>query len=234
MAISIAAPSDYDGIRAIWEERFTADEKYLRVMFSKIIPLCTSYVYKNADGEIVSVASFMPMKHIDSAKNATLRGWYMFGVATLEKATGKRLAANTISYATEDISRSGYHFIFERPANQSLNNYYLKLGFSKALKRLPMAFSTLPKECSTENKPGNSHPITAPEYILEQINRKYNKKFLWENNGVLEGLIELGELDEHINSEGFNTAESTYIAINPLNDTPSDTFNHTFFCFPME
>ena len=49
MAIVIATVPDYKGIRTIWEERFTTESKYLEVMFTRIMPLCTSYIYKNEE-----------------------------------------------------------------------------------------------------------------------------------------------------------------------------------------
>ena len=230
MAIFIATGADYKGIRSIWEERFTTESEYLEVMFSRIMPLCTSYIYKNEKGDILSVASFMPMKFIDSTQNDVLHGWYMFGVATREKAEGKRLAAQTISYAIDDISTKNYQFIFERPANQQLNNYYLKLGFSKALKRAPFAFSSRKDQCSSGNTAESCNQKTLPEYILEQIEMSFERKFIWENPKILQALIALGELESHPTEAN----DETYIAINPLNGTPSETFDDAFFCFPME
>lgn len=230
MAIFIATEADYKGIRTIWEERFTTEGEYLEVMFSRIMPLCTSYIYKNEDGEILAVASFMPMKFTDSAQNSVLHGWYMFGVATLEKAEGKRLAASTISYAINDISTKNYQFIFERPANQQLNNYYLKLGFSKTLKRAPFAFSTHKDQCSSGNIAESSNQKTLPECILEQIDMNFERKFIWKNPEILQALIDLGELESH----PIEVPDETYIALNPLNGTSPDSFNNAFFCFPME
>lgn len=230
MAIVIATYSDFKGIRTIWEKRFTTESEYLEVMFTRIMPQCTSYIYRNDDGEILSVASFMPMKFIDSTQNIVMHGWYMFGVATLEKAEGKRLAASTISYAIDDISTKNYQFIFERPANQQLNNYYLKLGFSKTLKRAPFTFNNRKERCS----PGNISEVypqkPLPEHIVEQINKNFKRKFLWENLEILQSLIDLGELEAH----PTEVPDETYIAINPLNGTASETFDNAFFCFPME
>ena len=230
MAIFIATGADYKGIRTIWEERFTTEGEYLEVMFTRIMPLCTSYIYKNENGDILSVASFMPMKFIDSTRNDVLHGWYMFGVATREKAEGKRLAAQTISYAIDDISTKNYQFIFERPANQQLNNYYLKLGFSKTLKRVPFAFNTGEKGCSPGNTAESCNQKTLPEYILEQIEMNFERKFIWENPEILQALIDLGELESH----PVEIHDETYIALNPLNGTSPDSFNNAFFCFPME
>ena len=230
MAIVIATVPDYKGIRTIWEERFTTESEYLEVMFTRIMPLCTSYIYKNEDGEILAVASFMPMKFIDSTQNTVLHGWYMFGVATLEKAEGKRLAAQTISYAIDDISTKNYQFVFERPANQQLNNYYLKLGFSKAIKKIPFTFNTGKDRCSSGNKTENTFHKPSPECIVEQISDFFYRKFIWEKPEILQSLIELGELEAH----SSEISDETYIAINSLNGTPPNAFDNAFFCFPME
>lgn len=234
MGISPASCADLKGIRAIWEERFTTDKEYLEIMFNRIIPFCTSYVYKNEAGKILSAASFMPMEFIDTSKQKSLEGWYMFGVATLENASGNRHAAKTILYAIDKISTKGYHFIFERPANQDLNSYYLKLGFSKSIKRIPFIFKTGSITGSSGNKQGTNKTKYTAQCILEQIEEQFKKRFVWKAPDILEGLIELGEVEYHNSTLSSITKEDTYIAINPLNGVTPETFNNTFFCFPME
>ena len=135
MPIKVASREEFEGIRRIWEEQFTTDTEYLQTMFTRIMPLCTSYIHKEGD-KILSVASFMPMQFKDSSSGTELLGWYMFGVATLKEAQGRKLAAGIILEAIKEFGSKNYHFIFERPAYQSLNSYYLKLGFSKPEKKI--------------------------------------------------------------------------------------------------
>lgn len=234
MGISQASHTDLKGIRDIWEERFTTDKEYLEIMFNRIMPFCTSYVYKNEAGKILSAASFMPMEFIDTSKQKSLEGWYMFGVATLENASGNRLAAKTILYAIDKISTKGYHFIFERPANQDLNSYYLKLGFSKPIKRIPFTFKTDSITGSSGNKQGINKTKYTAQCILEQIEEHFKKRFVWKTPDILEGLIEIGEVEYHNSTLTSNTKEATFIAINPLNGIAPEIFNNAFFCFPME
>lgn len=233
MQISIAQKEDIEGIRKIWEEQFTSDKEYLEVMFNRIIPLCTSYIYKEA-AEVLSVASFMPMKFIDSSIGLEYEGWYMFGVATLNKAKGRRLAAKIIIQASEEIETKNYHFIFERPANQSLNKYYLKLGFTKSLNRIPHRFPTQFKSCSSGNNTTASPQETLAEGILEEIRENYARRMEWQNLRLLENLIKLGELEWNNNNLSSKEDETTYIAIKTLNGIAPQTFNGCFFCFPME
>lgn len=229
MPISIAIKEDFKGIRDIWEEQFTTECDYLEIMFNQIMPLCTSYIYTEGR-DILSVASFMPMKFIDTSRNIERAGWYMFGVATLKRAQGRKLAASIISNALSEFKSKNYCFVFERPANQSLNEYYLKLGFTTSIQRLPHLFSSMNTHCSTKN----NTEIFPPQTILKEIRRGFPKRFEWENVDLLKGLVSLGEVQYHNNSSINSTKEKTYIAVNPLNEISPEEFHDTFFCFPME
>lgn len=234
MPIIVANSADFSGIRRIWEEQFTTEPDYLNVMFSQIIPLCTNYICKEGD-EILSVASFMPMHFYDTERNLHLDGYYMFGVATLTKAQGRKLAVQTILHASNAIESKGYQFIFERPANQGLNNYYLKLGFTAPITRTHYRF--LPHNTiGTLGSNMDTHPYhPSPDSILTQITQNFSKAFIWKDTAVLQGLINLGEVNEHNTSLNSDTLkEEVYIAIKTLNGTKPEIFSNVFFCFPME
>ena len=219
-----AKAEDLNGIRAIWEEQFTTDEPYLSIMFTEIMPLCSNYICKE-NGKTVSALSLMPMKFVDSAGGTTLEGWYMFGVATLKEYWGKRLAAQTIEYAASCKEKEGCDFIFERPAQQSLNGYYSKLGFTKHLPRIPHLFATPFTTGSTGN---------IATSIINEIRAVFTKRFEWQNSRLLEGLIRLGELEYHNLNHCNTPLKETFISIRTAKDFPEGTFSKTFFCFPME
>ncbi len=233
MGVTVAEISDFAGIRRIWEEQFTTDAEYLQVMFNQIIPLCTNYIYKEGE-EVLSVSSFMPMKFYDSTKNMELNGWYMFGVATLKKAQGEKMASKTILEAIRQFGSKNYHFIFERPANQGLNKFYLKLGFSKSLKKVPYRFVSPEEDGSSWNTGCNSEAKACSKRVLNEIQLRFPKRFEWADTQLLEGLIALGEVEYNNNNISNSTEENTYIAINALNNIDPDSFSGTFFCFPME
>ncbi len=224
---------DFDGIRKIWEERFTTDATYLNTLFTRIMPQCRSYIHQE-NGEILSVISLMPMVHY-TKEGSTGNGWYMFGVATLRKAEGKKLAANLIRKASEDLKTEGFSFIFERPANQSLNKYYLNLGFSISVPKLPYPFNILDWSKKEPDPTENMMEAHLPEAITSGIMRDFESKFIWKKNEILEGLIALGELREHL--LGYKPdpdQKETYIAVNPLDSPNPEIYRNTFFCFPME
>lgn len=237
MQISKAGIGDLAGIRSIWEEQFTTDGKYLEILFGKIMPQCTSYVCKE-NGAIVSALSLMPMVFINDITGTKLNGWYMFGVATLKKFWGKKIAAQAIEYACTCMEKDSYSFIFERPATQSLNNYYSKLGFSKALEYIPHSFKIPATNSSTGNisaeKSAGTDTCSISKTILKDIRNVHRKRFEWGNIALLESLIELGELDFHNATYCITPPEGTFISIRTLNSTPEEIFNGTFFCFPME
>lgn len=224
---------DFEGIRKIWEERFTTDVPYLNTLFSRIMPHCRSYIH-SINGEVLSVISLMPMVHYTD-KGSTGNGWYMFGVATLKRAEGKNLAANLIKRAEEKLKSEDYSFIFERPANQSLNKYYLNLGFSISIPKLPYPFNMLDCHTNEPDKTENILERSLPEAITSGIMKDFKSKFIWEKPEILQGLIALGELREHL--LGYTPTpdqKETYIAVNPLNSPDPEIYRNTFFCFPME
>lgn len=234
---------DFADIRHIWEERFTTDNIWLNTLFQQILPLCRSYIYI-LEGKAVSAISLMPMKFV-SPGTAPLKGFYLFGVATLQTFEGKRLAAKLILHASGILATEGYDFIFERPANQSLNKYYFNLGFTISLPKVPHRFQFIENaekaapfienNCSPENTHRNPEAKTLSEAVLDNIRIEHPTRFEWKDRKLLEGLIHLGELREHIKSYSPtpNKAE-TYIAVKPLHQMDSQIFKETFFCFPME
>ena len=231
--INIATPEDIPWIRRIWEKIFTADKQYLDTIFSEVFPYCKSYVYIE-NNEVLSVASLLPMQFHSPNIEAPLKGFYMFGVATLTKAQGRKLAANLIQELSSDLTLKGYDFIFERPANQSLNKYYLNLGFSIQLKKRPFKFDMGETGCSSGNN-FNANPLkTCSERILKSIRENFSTRFEWDNKTLLEGLISLGELKEHNRTYTDTTNDEVYIAVKPLKTMDSSIFKGTFFCFPME
>lgn len=231
--INIATPEDIPWIRRVWEKIFTTDKQYLDTIFSEVFPYCKSYIYIE-NNEVLSVASLLPMQFHSPNIETPLKGFYMFGVATLTKAQGRKLAANLIQKLSSDLALAGYDFIFERPANQSLNKYYLNLGFTIQLQKLPYKFNINEAVCSSGNNTDSANSKSLAEAILTKIRDKFSTRFEWEKTASLEGLINLGELEEHNRSYTTMVKEEVFIAIKPLKALDSSIFKNTFFCFPME
>ena len=220
--IRIAKEQDFRSIRDIWEEQFPADPEYQDIIFGKVLPLCKSYILSSNE-EILTVVSLMPMNYVSSDyTHQDLKGWYMFGVATKKGSEGKGLASTLLKYILSEESINGYDFIFERPANQSLINFYLKFGFTKFIKKYPYTFHSAGSKINVNS-------------ILRDIANKFKRRFEWGSTELLENLIELGEIDRH---QELQTAESfmeeCFIAVKPLNNTPEAVFSEAFFCFPLE
>lgn len=235
MNIKVAnTTDDFMGIRKIWEERFTTSQIYLDTIFSEVFPHCRSYISILCN-KVVSVISLMPMKFFSPALDLPLRGFYLFGVATSASFEGKKLAAGLIEHASNQLASEGYDFIFERPANQGLNNYYLKLGFSKSLGRQQYCFNIENHSSSTENIHRIQEIKSLSEDILKEIRIEFDTRFEWEDTKILEGLIALGELEENNKNCRISTIkDETYIAIKNLSQIDSNIYNNCFFCFPME
>lgn len=226
---------DFEGIREIWDEQFPADLEYQETVFSKILPLCKTYIIVQNDdsadsGKVLSIASLMPMNFIDtSAENrqrpVKFNGWYMFGVATRGGFMGKGLASALLKHIISNESINNYSFIFERPANQHLIDFYLKFGFTKLIKKKNYRFDTINS---------NFKESKNAEYVINKL-KLFPKRFEWESAELLESLIALGEIERHqelLTPESLQ--EECYIAVKPLNDTPESLFDDAFFCFPLE
>ncbi len=234
---------DFLQIRKIWEERFTTDSIWLNTFFRQILPLCRSFIYY-IEHKSVSILSLMPINYsypsMDNNSgscigNGKLKGYYLFGVATRKGEEGKKYAAQLIMHVSNLLIREGYDFIFERPAYQSLNKYYFNLGFTISIPKIPHTFPSMENICSPENNHKVSNVKTASKAILESIRTEHPYRFEWENTKLLEGLLELGELEEHIRAYTPSpNPEETYIAVKTLRALNPKIFSNAFFCFPME
>lgn len=233
--ITIATEHDLPGIREIWEEKFPAEDEYQQTIFSEIIPLCTNYIIKECSGAVVSVISLMPMNFVNDIEMLQLKGWYMFGVATKSGFEGKGYASTLISHVISELQRDGYDFIFERPANQELINFYLKFGFTKLIKKQRYSLQHIQTLKITPYNTPQRDIETISDQILTEIRDDFKTRFEWANTTFLKKLIELGEIDRH---NELQTSESLqercFIAVKILNNTPDSIFNDAFFCFPME
>lgn len=85
------------------------------------------------DGKVVSMASFLPVNYMLAGEYIPAR--YVYAVATLPQYRGKGFAAEIITTAQKMYQQP----LLLVPAEESLKNYYEKLGFQ-------MAFSTENKE----------------------------------------------------------------------------------------
>lgn len=217
MKFLIADNSDFIGIREIWESRFTTDKIYLDTLFKEIMPNCLHYVAKEGK-QICSVISLMPMKLMEE-NFPTLNGYYMFGVATKEGLDGKGLASGLIKQAIEEAKRDSLDFIFERPANEGVTDFYIKLGFTITI---PKIYNTFPQEINT------------PNAVLTHLQRHFSNRFEWENLENLQGLINLGEIAEHNRKSNSPTPIEKFIYLNNLKGVPDNRFSNIYFCFPME
>lgn len=233
--ISIATAYDLLKIREIWDEMFPAEKEYQDFIFSEIIPLCTNYIIKECSGAVVSVISLMPMNFVNDIEMLQLKGWYMFGVATKSGFEGKGYASSLISHTISELQRNGYDFIFERPANQELINFYLKFGFTKLIKKQRYSLQHIQTLKITPYNTPQRDIETISDQILTEIRDDFKTRFEWANTTFLKKLIELGEIDRH---NELQTSESLqercFIAVKILNNTPDSIFNNAFFCFPME
>lgn len=126
--------TDYKEIIEVWRAVFTNDSTYLSLVLKDLLPFCKNYVIRQS-GEVVSAAAAIPLdlKWPDKGKTKTVSGYYLYGVATLEKARGKGLSRSIVKRIIEESRKEGKKFIITRPAEPSLFNFYKSQGFSLEL-----------------------------------------------------------------------------------------------------
>lgn len=240
--ILIAKKSDYSGIKKIWQERFTTDKIYLNIVFKKILPHSISFIYKE-NNKILSTISLFRVNYYNKTVEKKidyplLQGMYLFGVATLKIAEGRRLAALLIEKSIKYLCSKNLDFIIEHPANQSLNKYYFNLNFNISIPKIEYKIPNTIVQLSKS-------PIICSPLLLDNIRNSFTSWFEWDTTQLLDALIELGEIESHILNENINT-NPTFLALNLLNNKKlllttkitnndfSSLFNNTFFCLPME
>lgn len=126
--IGIAHKKDKEAVYQIWKDIFVSDKLYLSIIFNDLYPHLTPFVYKR-ENEVMSTAFALPVSI------GEIKGEYIYGVATKEKARGAGLASALISHICCHFKAIGEKFLIVRPAEEQLFEYYMKQGFTLPLRR---------------------------------------------------------------------------------------------------
>lgn len=126
--IGIAGREDKEAIYQIWRDIFISDRLYLSIIFNDLYPNLTPFVYK-CGKEVISTAFALPVSI------GEIKGEYIYGVATIEKARGAGAASALMNHICSHFDGLGEKFLIVRPAEKQLFGYYMKQGFTLPLKR---------------------------------------------------------------------------------------------------
>ncbi len=112
-----------DDCKRIYREAFSDEDTEFE---EKLFKHCGGYIKSlEVDGSTVSMLFALPCKL--KIGNTERNGSYIFAAATLKSARGKGYMSRLIDY----VSSQENGFLFLRPANESLIEFYKKLGFSE-------------------------------------------------------------------------------------------------------
>lgn len=126
--IGMADKEDKEAIYQIWRDIFISDRLYLSIIFNDLYPHLTPFVYK-CKNEVMSTAFALPVSI------GRIKGEYIYGVATKEKARGAGLASALMNHIATHFTTLGESFLIVRPAEEHLFGYYMKQGFTLPLNR---------------------------------------------------------------------------------------------------
>lgn len=201
-AIHIADKKDIPQIKTIWKECFTTDENYLNSVFDTLFPMVEPYVYKEAE-KVLSTLFLIPIL-FKAPCGITLKGKYLYGVATTSTARGRKLSIKMVENISSILKAQGDSFIITRPANETLFNFYKAQGFTIELAEI---FFQIPQQIihliTDTHTPSSLANITLKNnmeqneasLLFNYIAQTYPKRFEW-NIEILNYMAQIGEFDQ--------------------------------------
>ena len=159
-----AVKTDLPGIIALWQEAF-GDSPEAVSNFFKSFPDCVSYVADDG-GEVTAMVHALPQTLSPDTPAA-----YIYAVATLRSHRGKGLCRDLMDFAEQDLKSLGFACAVLTPGEQSLFDYYERLGYKTAFTRRRTAFET-GTEITLDRY------LTRREAILTQPHMVYDRETL--------------------------------------------------------
>lgn len=124
---------DIAGLKNVWETVFGDSRQYINFFFENAYKPGMAYVYK-AENEVVGMLYLIPV-FADGPTQKTIKGGYIYAVATLPKWRGHQIATRLLHFTNADAQANlGYDFTMLKPAEPSLFAYYAKRGYGEYFK----------------------------------------------------------------------------------------------------
>lgn len=130
-----ATKSDLPGIIALWQEAFGDSPEAVSYFFQSF-PNCLSYVAEE-NGAVTAMVHALPQTLSPDTPAA-----YVYAVATRRSHRGKGLCRELMAFAEADLHARGFACAVLTPGEQSLFDYYERLGYKTAFTRRRTAFET--------------------------------------------------------------------------------------------
>ncbi len=127
--IEIAEKNDIPRLREIWKACFDDPDSYLDFYFSNGFPAFRTVVDR-IDSEITSMLTIVPAFY--QKNGACFDAAYLYAVATAPAWRGKGIASRLISQTHDLLKNDGIKVATLFPAEDSLYNFYGKLGYQSS------------------------------------------------------------------------------------------------------
>lgn len=182
--------TDGEAIQEIWQTCFGDEEEYIEFYLGHRMTKENMLVIY-ADGRPVSMASFLPVEYLCEGEYLDAR--YVYAVATLPEYRGRGFASKILNFAKEKYGEP----LILSPADESLMQYYEKLGFKRAF---PDTRSTM--DCAADiqaleikdSEPFPCmEPITAGEYLAVRDEKCAKEGYVRWDEDAIAYAMELGE-----------------------------------------
>jgi len=202
--VNIKSETDIQAISKIWRNCFTDDQSYIDSYISNCLPHTSSWVLL-CDNMPVSILSMLPSyallplnqsispgKIPPSDHFITLRGAYIYGVATLPEYRGSSYSRMLLNKAMDYSKAMGFDYTIVKPADELLFEFYQRTGFditlysNKNIFHVDSSINTLDLEMSC-----NHFSLLTPEQLFI-LREQYNSttSFLWPPEILRYALIE--------------------------------------------
>ncbi len=155
--IRLAAPSDARQLKDLWQEVFQEDEEYLRAFFQCLFRPENALVQEE-DGRIVSALHMVPYDFRDGDEVHPML--YLYAIATLQGYRSRGLGRALTEAAFPIARERGFSGVFLVPAEESLFQWYRKMGFFVELERSVVRLDPAEIRCRISN--GGDPPFHRP------------------------------------------------------------------------
>lgn len=132
-----ANKQDKDAILNIWSQCFGADMRYQNILTANDYPLKDTYVLE-IHNNIVSVLTLLPIQWQNADRSEVRKGSYVYGVATLPQYRGKGHSTKLMKEALSMLKEQGQDFAVLYPAEEGLQDFYVKQDFVPCASQLEL------------------------------------------------------------------------------------------------
>ncbi len=130
--VRFANKEDLKTITGLWQSCFGDGEPYINNFLDNIFSGNNCFVYQAEEG-IVSFLFLLESPFVSGEQ--TVKGAYIYAACTEKAHRGKGYMNSLMNYVAEYAAKNDYEILYLVPAENSLFDFYEKLGYEKAFKR---------------------------------------------------------------------------------------------------